>query len=393
MKAEDPSSGQTKYFVDKCLPFGASISCAHFQRFSDALCHLTEHRLRVHKRITNYLDDFLFIARMLHKCNYMITQFLQLCEELGVPVSMDKTEWASDLMIFLGILLDGNNLVLALPAEKRRRAIEMLEIFVDKSREKATVKQLQKLCGFLNFINKAVLPGRTFTRRMYAKYSDIVNINGALKNSHKYKWKQHYHVTLDNEFQSDCQIWLKFLESEDNLVVYRPMIEHTALDSATEIGFYSNVSANPDLGFGAILKNSWIKGTRPKGFINEEKPSIEFLELFALAAGILSWQGREELRNKKIILHCDNMAMVHMVNNMSSGCKYCMVILRLLTLNGLLYNRRLAATYVNTKTNGLSDSLSRNQLRRFRELGPAMNQNPDAISQDIWPIHKIWGLI
>ena len=39
-KAEDPKDGKVKYFVKKCLPFGASISCAHYQRFSNALKHL-----------------------------------------------------------------------------------------------------------------------------------------------------------------------------------------------------------------------------------------------------------------------------------------------------------------------------------------------------------------
>ena len=37
MKAMDPQDGIMKYFVEKCLPFGASISCSHYQRFSNAL--------------------------------------------------------------------------------------------------------------------------------------------------------------------------------------------------------------------------------------------------------------------------------------------------------------------------------------------------------------------
>ena len=31
LKAVDPADGKTKYFVDKCLPFGSSISCLHYQ--------------------------------------------------------------------------------------------------------------------------------------------------------------------------------------------------------------------------------------------------------------------------------------------------------------------------------------------------------------------------
>lgn len=64
LKAEDPRDGKVKFFVDKCLPFGASISCLHYQRFSNALQHILEYKAgKVGKNaITNYLDDFLFLA-------------------------------------------------------------------------------------------------------------------------------------------------------------------------------------------------------------------------------------------------------------------------------------------------------------------------------------------
>ena len=39
LMAKSPIDGKIYYFVDKCLPFGASISCSHFQRFSDAIAH------------------------------------------------------------------------------------------------------------------------------------------------------------------------------------------------------------------------------------------------------------------------------------------------------------------------------------------------------------------
>ena len=93
MKAQDPRTGEWKYFVDKCLPFGVSISCALFQKFSDALCHIFEYG-----------------------------------------------------------------------------------------------------CGYLNFLGRAIFPGRTFTRRMYAKFSEVINQRGAPGNSQQYKFKQHYHV-------------------------------------------------------------------------------------------------------------------------------------------------------------------------------------------------------
>ena len=46
---------------------------------------------------------------------------------------------------------------------------------IDKS--KVTVKDLQILCGYLNFLGKAIVPGRTFTRCMYTKYEGIVKVH------------------------------------------------------------------------------------------------------------------------------------------------------------------------------------------------------------------------
>ena len=42
LKAQHPQTGKFYFFADKCLPFGASISCSHFQRLSNAIKHIVE---------------------------------------------------------------------------------------------------------------------------------------------------------------------------------------------------------------------------------------------------------------------------------------------------------------------------------------------------------------
>ena len=44
MKARSPIDGKWYFFVDKCLPFGSSISCSHFQRVSNCIKHLVQYR-------------------------------------------------------------------------------------------------------------------------------------------------------------------------------------------------------------------------------------------------------------------------------------------------------------------------------------------------------------
>ena len=120
MEAKNPITNKWCYFVDKCLPFGSSISCRIFQRFSNVLAHITDFKLKhiPDRAITNYLDDFLKIALSEALCNEMIQMFHEVCEALGVPLAKEKTIWAVLQIVFLGILMDGNNKILALPEEK-----------------------------------------------------------------------------------------------------------------------------------------------------------------------------------------------------------------------------------------------------------------------------------
>ena len=77
MKAEHPITGQIWYFVDKCLPFGSSISCAIFQEFSNAVAHLV--RFKTLEDVLNYLDDYFFAALMKAWCDGHVQQFLDIC--------------------------------------------------------------------------------------------------------------------------------------------------------------------------------------------------------------------------------------------------------------------------------------------------------------------------
>ena len=102
-----------------------------------------------------------------NQCNDMVRTFLSVCQSIGCPVSAEKTEFTNDKMVFLGILLDGANKFLAVPVEKKCKAINLLLYVIDK--KKIKVHLVQKLTGLLNFLQRAIVPGRSFTRAMYNK--------------------------------------------------------------------------------------------------------------------------------------------------------------------------------------------------------------------------------
>ena len=65
----------------------------------------------------------------------------------------------------------------------------MIQIITNGTKRKTTVLNIQRLCGFLNFLGKAIVPGRAFSWRFYAITS--------MKNGQKLK--QHHHVRLTQE--------------------------------------------------------------------------------------------------------------------------------------------------------------------------------------------------
>ena len=335
MKAQHPVTSEWFYFIDKCLPFGVSISCAIFQSFLDALKHLTEWKisctLYVIPILNNYLDDFLFIAITITGCNQMVEQFLIISKMVGCPISMEKTEWGTPILTFLGLLLNVKSLTLAIPLEKRNKAHEMVSRAIQK--KKLTIKEIQKMTGLLNFLNRAIVPGRAFTQAMYAK----LRVNNK-------KLKSHHHVSLNKEYIQDCRVWVTFLANTTNIKLCQPFIDLQAGESYQLTNFHSDASKSRILGMGAVFQDSWVFGLWPEKFIEICDPSIEFLELYALTVAIVAWQNTPELKNRRVVLFCDNEAVMHMVNQSSLSCLQCMKLIRILTLGDINFNRRIKST-------------------------------------------------
>ena len=88
MKGNHPTTGKLWYFVDKCLPFRSSISCAIFQAISDAIAWIVEYRTK--KANINYLGDYLFAAALKWLCDMQIRVFLKTCEKINFPVALKK---------------------------------------------------------------------------------------------------------------------------------------------------------------------------------------------------------------------------------------------------------------------------------------------------------------
>ena len=201
--------------------------------------------------------------------------------------------------------------------------------------------------------------------------------------------KPHHHIKVSQEMKADLQIWNVFLQHPSAFA--RPFADFELVHNAIEIDMYSDASRNFDLGFGGFCKSDWF-AEKWDSFVALVKQSIEYLELFAVTVAVLLWI--RQFRNMKIQLFCDNKSAVDMINNSTSNCKNCMVLIRLITLEGLKWNVRIKAKHVRSRKNSISDALSRGQYDRFKRLcrlkAKKMQKCKVKIPSELWPIGKIW---
>lgn len=293
-----------------------------------------------------------------------------------MPISHEKTHEPTTVLTFLGIELDTKKRILRIPQEKRFKALTQLDHII--SSKKVTVLEIQQLTGLLNFLGRAIFPGRAFTRRMYSKHSDT-------------KLKQHYHVYVDREFRLDCQTWMKFLTMND--AVNRPFVDFSLEVTADELNWYCDSTANARLGFGCYYDGRYAYATwdmSEPGLIERYNPSINFLELYAIVVSVELWG--HLISNRRVVIFSDNESAVHMVNNSSSSCQFCMKLIRNLTLTSLRFNTRVFLKHIPGKYNILSDSLSRGNLKRFFKHVPrtTLKKQAEILPAAVWPIRNEW---
>ena len=135
MKARSPIDHKWYFFIDKCMPFGSSISCAHFQALSNAIAFVQWKCSG--KKPVNYLDDFLFIHLLKYLCDRQVDIFLSICDQIKFPVSMEKTFWGAQVITFLGMLIDTVKQIVSIPKDKNSKGNSPVKQNSQQQKEKS----------------------------------------------------------------------------------------------------------------------------------------------------------------------------------------------------------------------------------------------------------------
>ena len=111
---------QGQYYVDTVFPFGLRSAPKIFCAISDGL------EWALHQRgvryLVKYIDGFLVAGPPDSPiCQDSVTETHVLCEELGLPLAIDKAEGPANVISFLGIMLDSEAMQICLPRVKLLR--------------------------------------------------------------------------------------------------------------------------------------------------------------------------------------------------------------------------------------------------------------------------------
>ena len=340
---------QEFYFVDKCLPFGCSISCSLFEKLSTFMEWELKHRTGT-ENVVHYLDDFLVAGKAdTDECSQLMDSYRYMCKEFGVPLAEEKTIGPSTLLTFLGLDIDTVNMLVRVPTEKLQKLQNALIALFKK--KKTTLKELQEVTGLMSFCSKAIPSARAFIRRFYDSMTNI---------------KETYHrIRVSNEMKEDIKVWLTFLHCFNGSSYFG---DQNWINNV-ELALYTDSAGGVTLGCAALFKTSWVALQWPNEWHGKViLKDITFLELVPISLAFHVWGS--ELQNKRIVLYTDNMALVHVLNKKTSKSKRVMSLLRPMVLRAMIYDIQFKSVHIEGKHNTLVDLLSRQKWVQFHRLFP-----------------------
>ena len=324
---------QDEYYYDRCLPMGCSSACKIFERVSDALEFILINTYKV-SHVVKYLDDFLFIANSEKECSKALSDFRDMCSVINFPIAEKKTEGPVTSLIFLGYHIDTIKMVVSIPKEKITKYSD--EVKRIRAAKKATLRDIKSLIGKLQFVTNIISSGRCFLRRF---------INLTIGKLHPGQW-----LTIDEVTSDDLKIWEDFLlfYNGKSLIQLQPVID------SDRWHFFTDSSK---IGYGGTLGASFIYGKFPDSWHHY---NIQILELYPIYVMISMFA--HDLANSSIVFHCDNEAIVQIINKQSSRDVQVMKLLRPMILVMLKYNITFKSVHIPGVHNILCDALSRSQV-------------------------------
>jgi hypothetical protein len=283
----------------------------------------------------NYLDDF-GGAENKEDAFFAFSLLRSLLFKSGIEEAFDKACPPSEIMVFLGVLFNSRKMTMEV-TEKRLAEIRLL-VDIWLSKNTASLKEIQKLLGKLNFVGACVKSSRVFINRILNWLRDCYASNESHSANHM----------IPQEVKKDLLWWSRFL----------PLYNGISLIDYGEWSLVDEVFSSDSCltGCGGICGNQYFHCVFPE-FILQQNLSITCLEMLAVVVAVKLWCVR--LKKKKIVVYCDNLSVCILLNTGKSKVEFLQKCLRELCLVTSLYEFQLKAVHIRSTENRVSDCLSR----------------------------------
>ena len=211
------------------------------------------------------------------------------------------------------------------------------------------VGQLQHAC-------KVVRPGRCFLRHIY----DLL-----MQTSH---FQKDFHVRLNAQCQADIEWWSVFCHCWNGIFILRQCRTLQA-----DVHLYSDASGS--WGCGTYWNSVWFQAVWQG--LPIASANIAPKELFPILVALVVWGPL--WRGRTVCAHCDNGAVVEVINRGRAKEPLMCYQLRTLFFISAFYNFEVTERHTPGRANGLVDALSRDDLGSFRTQVLAALPNATAV--------------
>ena len=230
---------------------------------------------------------------------------------------------------------------------------------------KTTLKELRSLLGKLQFATSVVTPGRPFLRRLYDLTKGVT--------------KPFHHIRLTHGTKHDLKMWENFLIHYNG----KSFIHDSITVTSETIHLYTDASMTA---FAGTFGDAWIHGLWPPSW---QVHNINILELYPIFALIKVFGTK--LAYSSIVFHCDNLAIVTIINKQSSKCPKIMSLIRPLVLELLKHNIRFTSQHIPSVRNTICDDISRTQDITAIPARFGLAPSPTPIPAALLPTHLKLG--
>lgn len=343
-KFSDPNSpsqdgGGFTYLYDTRLCFGARRAPYIFNKLTQAVVVMMKNK---GYDVVAFLDDFLLICETQTECLAAMQTLLKLLRELGFAINYSKLVTPTQRLTFLGVELDTVQMNLKLPKDKLHDLRESLLNMYGKP--KTTRRDLQRLAGKLNWATQCIYGGVFYLRRLH----DVI---ATLRSP----W---HRTRITRAMRADMEWWLTYLESFNGNV---PMIDPRPLTP-----IYTDACLTSA---GAVFGSDFVYYPW-KGWPEATSCPINAKETLAFEIALTSWA--HKLKDRKILIHCDNQCAVATINKGSSRNPVVMASLRRIFWLSVKFNFKIIAKYYSACENKIADAVSRFHecnANRWKQLG------------------------